>query len=98
MHKKHTEKDCLRKTHGRAKGVWVDVGKLCAFEYFTNIIKRREKWNIILCYWIWNYVCDMLGSFFFESFFLRMIVLHKTEGGDEMEADGFRGGNEYEKG
>lgn len=32
------------------------------FVEFSNIIKRREKWNIILCYWIWNYVCDMLGS------------------------------------
>lgn len=60
-------------------------GKLCAFEYFSNIIKRREKWNIILCYWIWNYVCDMLGSFLSRFFWGWLFY---TSGGG-MEADGF---------
>lgn len=62
MHKKtHTENIIHRRSekkfqHSRMKGKGRNFQT-----FFTNRKKRREKWNIILCYWIWNYVCDMLG-------------------------------------
>lgn len=49
---------------GRRQGEELYVFEWIFKNEWAHIIKRREKWNIILCYWIWNYVCDMLGSFF----------------------------------